>query len=150
VIKNLRINSVVKNLNKILFHKLIFSLKTDLKFSLNSLYINFVNSAQILEINKKYLRHDYSTDIITFDYGKKKLVLDAEIYISLQDAENNAKKYKVPLEQELIQLVIHGVLHLTGFDDKKAQKRVLMKKMENKLVNKHKSLLNRNRAFYVE
>jgi probable rRNA maturation factor len=136
---------VDENLDKILFHRIVALLKKEFNFSIKQLYINIVNSEYLLEINRKFLRHNYHTDIITFDYSKKKLLFDAELYISLQDAEKNAKTYNVSLEQELMRLVIHGVLHLLGFDDKNSKKRVVMKKIEDKLVNEYKYLTNQVR-----
>ena len=87
------------------------------------------------------MKHNYPTDIITFDYSKKKLLFDAELYISLQDAEINAKKYNVFLEQELIRLVIHGVLHILGYDDKSQKNRLVMKRTENRLLNEYMFLI---------
>lgn len=145
MIKNLKVNSIDENLDKILFHRIIALLKKEFRFSIQQLFINFVNSEYLLEINRKFLRHNYHTDIITFDYSKKKLLFDAELYISLQDAEKNAKTYNVSLEQELMRLVIHGVLHLLGFDDKNSKKRVVMKKIEDQLVNEYKYLTNQVR-----
>jgi rRNA maturation RNase YbeY len=75
-------------------------------------------------------------------------LFDAELYISLQDAQNNANKYHVPLEQELMRLVVHGVLHLLDYDDKSPKTKSVMKKVENRLVNKYKFILNNNRVFY--
>lgn len=137
MIKNLKVNSVEKTLDKFLFHKLISLLKKDFDFNIESLLINFVTSDYLLKINKEFLRHNYLTDIITFDYSKKKMMFDAELYISLQDASRNAKKYRKSLEQELIRLVIHGVLHLLGYDDKSPKKQAVMKEMENRLLNKY-------------
>lgn len=137
MIKNLKVNSVERTLDKFLFHKLISLLKKDFDFNIESLLINFVTSDYLLKINKEFLRHNYLTDIITFDYSKKKMMFDAELYISLQDASRNAKKYRKSLEQELIRLVIHGVLHLLGYDDKSPKKQAVMKEMENRLLNKY-------------
>jgi rRNA maturation RNase YbeY len=75
-------------------------------------------------------------------------LFDAELYISLQDTQNNANKYHVPLEQELMRLVVHGVLHLLDYDDKSPKTKPVMKKVENRLVNKYKFILNNNRVFY--
>ena len=137
MVKNLIVNSVHKDINKFLFHRLISGLKKEFGFEIGSLLINFVSSEDLLNINKKFLRHNYLTDIITFDYSKNKHLMDSELYISWQDAAGNAKKYGVSLEQELLRLVIHGVLHLLGYDDKSTEKRVVMKRMENRLVNKY-------------
>ncbi len=141
MVKNLTVNSVHKDIDKILFHKLIYKLKKEFGFGIESLLINFVTSEYLLDINKTYLKHQYLTDIITFDYSKNKRLFDSELYISLQDAARNAKKYNVPLEQELMRLVIHGVLHLLGYNDKRSKQQVVMKRMENRLINKYMILI---------
>lgn len=137
MVKNLKINSTDRDIAKVLFHRLVSLLKKELDFEVGFLLVNFVSSDYILKINKKYLHHDYSTDIITFNYSENKLLLDAELYISLQDAEKNAKKYGNSLEQELLRLVIHGVLHLLDYDDMSKDNKTVMKKIENRLVNKY-------------
>jgi rRNA maturation RNase YbeY len=71
-------------------------------------------------------------------------LFDAELYISLQDAEKNAKNYAVALEQELMRLVIHGILHLLGYDDKIPSKKIVMKIMEDKLVNEYMFLIRQS------
>jgi probable rRNA maturation factor len=135
LIKNLRVNSAKKILlNKTSFHKLISQLKKVLKFEIESLNINIVDTEYILELNKKYLNHKYTTDIITFNYSKDISGLDGEIFISLHDANTNAKKYRVNLDSEILRLVIHGILHLIGYDDMSADKKRVMKRKENKLV----------------
>ncbi len=137
MVKNLTVNSIQNDISKILFHRLISGLKKEFGFGIDSLLVNIVSSEYLLDINKKFLKHLYSTDIITFDYSKNKQYLNSELYISLQDAAENAQKYNVTLEQELMRLVIHGVLHLLGYDDKTPEKRIVMKRMENRLVNKY-------------
>ena len=141
MVKNLSVNSADDSLNKFFFHRVVALLKNEFGFEIQSLYINIVTAEYLLNINKTFLKHDYYTDIITFDYSKKKLLFDAELYISLQDARKNAKKYHVSLEQELMRLVIHGVLHLLGFDDKKPENRGVMKRIENRLTNKYKLII---------
>lgn len=137
MVKNLRIYSK-KNykIDKYLIHRLIKFLKYDLKFTFSAIQINFVSSDQITQINKKYLKHDYSTDIITFDYSTKKQSVEAELYISVEDAHFNARKFGVTFDKEIIRLVIHGILHLIGFDDKTTEKRLIMKRNEDKLLKK--------------
>lgn len=139
------LNVVVKNKTKISkngVHKIVFFLKKELNFSLDSLVVNFVNSENIHQINKKYLNHDYSTDIITFNYSGDNNILDGEIFISVEDAEYNSKKYDVILDNELLRLIIHGILHLLGFDDINASDKRKMKKIENKLVETISTELN--------
>ena len=125
-------------------HKLVGLLRDDLDFSIESLYINFIDGEEIQEINKEYLNHNYSTDIITFNYSGSHLAFDAEIFISIDDAQLNAKKYKVSLNKELRRLIIHGILHLKGYDDIKSMDRAKMKKKENYLLNKYNFALLRS------
>jgi rRNA maturation RNase YbeY len=107
------------------------------------LYINFINSEEIHRINKEYLNHNYTTDIITFNYSGNHLKLDGEIYISINDAKNFARKYKVSLSKELTRLIIHGILHLKGYDDIKKVDRQKMKSRENDLTIKYNFALLR-------
>ena len=98
--------------------------------------ISIITSQEIHKINKQYLQHDFSTDIITFNYSGENNTLDGEIFISLDDAYYNSLKYKVNLDNELLRLIIHGFLHLVGYDDKKPDDKKIMKRHENKLVKK--------------
>jgi rRNA maturation RNase YbeY len=141
LIKNLQVYSSDNSIKKKEVHTLISSLREELNFTLNSFSISFISSKELLQINRKYLKHDYMTDIITFNYSGHSNVLDGEILISTEDASNNAKKYKVSYSNELSRLVIHGILHLSGFDDKKKKDKNIMKLMENKLLNKFKFIL---------
>jgi len=116
-------------------HLIISSLKKELNFSISFLQINFVSSQQIIKINEKYLHHKGSTDIITFNYSEETFNLDGECYICIPVANENADKFGVSLQNELLRLVIHGVLHLLGYDDIDSMDKKVMKKEENKLVN---------------
>ena len=149
MVKDLQIFSEYKNrINKVLFHKLVGKLKKELGFNIVDLQINFVSSAQILDINKQFLNHHYSTDIITFNYSGSHSDLDGELFISLEDAQINADKYKATLDEELFRLVIHGILHLLNYDDQNVNDKRIMKSMENKLLNKHKFILLAKREKY--
>ncbi len=139
IVKNLTIETGgVKNLSKSPIHHLIQDLKSELKIDISSLIINFVSEKEIIEINKKYLGHNYSTDIITFDYAEDSQNIDAELFISYKEAELNAKKFRVTINEEITRLIIHGILHLIGFIDKDKNDRLIMKKFENKLLKKYK------------
>jgi rRNA maturation RNase YbeY len=142
VVKNLQINDVSKKIKKTCIHILIALLKDEFNFAVSSLAINFISSVRIAEINNKYLNHNFSTDIITFNYSGSSNILDGEIFISTEDAVYNAKKYKVDFYTEINRLVIHGILHLIGYDDKKSSDKLLMKRIENKLVKKFSNILN--------
>ncbi|HEX9251282.1 MAG TPA: rRNA maturation RNase YbeY [Ignavibacteriaceae bacterium] len=139
--KNLRIYSIARNIKKKNIHLLVKSLSDELNFSISSLEINFVSADSILSINKKYLKHHYTTDIITFNYSDSGKDIDGEIFISVDDAQINANKFKVSLSDELIRLVIHGILHLLGYDDQTDADKKIMKRLENKLLSKHNFIL---------
>lgn len=141
--KNFRIYSVDKTIQKKKLHLFVKKILEELKLSLNSLELNFITSEKIREINNQYLSHDYSTDIITFNYSEDKKLIDGEIFISIDDAEENAKKYKVKSLEEIGRLIAHGILHLIGFDDLTPDKRKKMKIQENRLIKKYKFILLR-------
>jgi probable rRNA maturation factor len=90
----------------------------------------FCSDNRILEVNKQFLNHDYITDIITFD-NSKELIIAGEIFISINTIEINSKKFKVSFEVELQRIIIHGVLHLCGQDDKTPQQKLEMIRKEN-------------------
>ena len=144
MIKNLTVSNKTKQkLNKREIHKLVSVLKEELKFELESISINFLTEEQIIPINNSFLGHNYSTDIITFNYSGENYTLDGEIFISLDDADFYAKKYDVNLKNEILRLVIHGFLHLLGYDDVNANDKRKMKRLENSLVKKHLNFLTK-------
>jgi rRNA maturation RNase YbeY len=116
-------------------HSVISKIRNNLSLNIRSLEINFVSQETIQKVNNEYLSHDYSTDIITFDYSNERNILDGEIFISLKDAEENSKKYQVTFDNELLRLIIHGILHLLGYDDITLSKRKVMKKAENDITD---------------
>ena len=142
MIKNLSVNyrGTIK-IDKSLIHKIVKKLTEDLNFKISSMQINFVNSKEMTGINSKYLNHNYSTDIITFNYSGTKNELDGEIYISFEDAASNSKRFGVTFIEEVLRVVIHGFLHLSGYDDKDRKDRVTMKRLENRLFNQYRLLL---------
>jgi rRNA maturation RNase YbeY len=137
LIKNLYVSSSSKRINKARIHKLVGLLRKDVEFNIQSLYINFISANEIYDINKKFLKHDSSTDIITFNYSGDHTEIDGEIFISTDDANINARKYKVSLSKEYTRLIIHGILHLKGYDDINKDARTKMKRIENNLTNKY-------------
>jgi rRNA maturation RNase YbeY len=144
VIKNLQvIDKTNYKIDKIILHKLVRKLKSVLNFELSSLLINFLPDIEIREINSKYLKHNYTTDIITFNYSDDKKLIDAELFISPEVARQNSKLFNVTFKEEILRLVIHGILHLSGYDDKKKPDKLKMKKVEDKFVNETKYLIGR-------
>jgi len=136
LVKNLQVYSHDSSVNKRAVHKLISSLKKEFNLNVSFLSISFINSTKVREMNKVYLKHDYETDVITFNYSKKLKDIDGEILISFEEAKYNSKKFNVSYAKELCRLVIHGMLHLLNFDDKDEKRKKIMKLEENKLINK--------------
>ena len=105
----------------------------------------FCNDDKILEVNRQYLQHDYYTDSITFDYcddtlltGKKDTIA-GDLFISLDTVRTNAEQQGTTYEEELHRVIIHGILHLCGINDKGPGEREIMEAAENKalkLLNK--------------
>lgn len=94
----------------------------------------FVNDEKILEVNREYLQHDYYTDIITFDYCEGK-VISGDLFISLDTVRTNAEQVGATYEQELNRVIIHGILHLCGIDDKGPGEREKMEQAENEALS---------------
>ena len=93
----------------------------------------FVNDEKILEINNEYLGHDYYTDVITFDYDEGDVV-NGDIVISLDTVRTTAEMFGKAYEDELYRVIIHGILHLCGLNDKGPGEREIMEKAENKAL----------------
>ena len=93
----------------------------------------FVDDEHILDVNNQYLGHDYYTDIITFDYCEGD-VLNGDLVISLDTVRSNAELFGKPYEEELHRVIIHGVLHLCGINDKGPGERELMEDAENRAL----------------
>ena len=92
-----------------------------------------VGDDYLVEINRKFLNHDYTTDVISFDLGDDGII-DGEIYISIDRARNQARRYKVSLEMEALRLIVHGILHLSGWDDRTRSQKLRMRKRENVFI----------------
>ena len=97
----------------------------------------FCDDQKILEVNNQYLDHDYYTDIITFDYTTGNTI-SGDIFISLDTVKSNADEYGADFETELHRILIHGILHLCGNDDKSPELRADMTNKENKALGQLK------------
>lgn len=93
----------------------------------------FCDDEKILEVNREYLQHDYYTDIITFDYCERNR-LSGDLFISLDTVRSNAEMLGTDYDTELHRVIIHGVLHLCGINDKGPGEREIMEEAENKAL----------------
>ena len=94
--------------------------------------LNFILTNDMVqqEMNRQFLKHNYFTDVISFSWGKKNVV-DGEVYISVDTVKRNALNYKVSYDLEILRVIIHGVLHLCGYEDRSTKERKEMRRLEN-------------------
>ncbi|NLY25052.1 MAG: rRNA maturation RNase YbeY [Bacteroidales bacterium] len=90
----------------------------------------FCDDEKILEINRTYLQHDFYTDIITFDYSEEDTI-SGDIFISIDTVRSNSQKYQTEFMEELHRVIIHGILHLCGVNDKSEEEETEMREAEN-------------------
>lgn len=98
--------------------------------------VNYIlcSDAYLLDINRQYLNHDYYTDVISFDYCEDN-VISGDIFISVDTVADNAKEYGVTFEKELARVMIHGVLHFVGYNDKSDEEVPVMRAKENQYLS---------------
>ena len=106
---------------------------------LGAINIIFCSDNYILDVNMKYLQHDYFTDIITFDYCEKD-VLSGDLFISIDSVRENARFYGTEFADELNRVMVHGLLHLIGYDDHTEADIAVMRQKENYYLQMKASL----------
>lgn len=121
------------SIKKIILKKWISNLIQNENCSLGDLNIIFCSDDYILNINNQYLKHDYYTDIITFDYCVDKTI-NGDLFISIDTVKTNSEKFKTSYNQELHRVIFHGVLHLIGYKDKTTKDEKLMREKENQYL----------------
>ena len=129
-------NLKIKNKTKV--RSLIKSLCLKENKKLGFINCVFCSDEYLVEINKKYLKNDYYTDIITFDHKDSEDNVEGDLYISAERIKENAKNFRVTTEEELVRVIIHGVLHLIGYKDKSKKEKVIMTQKENKYISLYK------------
>ena len=119
--------------NKEIFSRWLISVANDEGYLIDTLVFLFVDDNEILEMNKKFLKHDYYTDVITFgDLEDKKI--SGDIAISIERVLDNSKTYGVEFEEELKRVMVHGLLHIMGYNDKASNDKSVMSQKENKAM----------------
>jgi len=99
-------------------------------FFIGDINLIFTGKEYLLKINQKYLSHDYHTDVITFDYNIEKII-SGDIFISVETVFENAKIYKKNKKEEMLRIIIHGILHLLNYKDKDKKDKIIMKEKED-------------------
>jgi rRNA maturation RNase YbeY len=127
-------NIEIPNFDKQIINRWITDTAADYKKKIGKVTYIFCNDERILEVNKQYLNHDYYTDIITFDYSDGRII-SGDIFISIDTIKSNAEEYNESLDSELQRIMIHGILHLCGQDDKTPELRKEMTEKENRAIH---------------
>lgn len=115
--------------------KWIRAVAADYGFAVGNINYIFCSDERELAVNREFLGHDYYTDVITFDYSTAQ-TLNGDIFISLDTVQSNAEMVGTSFEQELMRILIHGVLHLTGQGDKTPETKAEMTAKEEKALAK--------------
>ena len=135
MVKFLADNIEMPALNERQITRWIKTVAADYGFAVGNINYIFCSDERELEVNRQFLGHDYYTDIITFDYSTPS-VLNGDIFISLDTVRSNAEQLGIAFENELLRILIHGVLHLTGQGDKTPETKVEMTEKEEKALAK--------------
>ena len=117
-------------LNQTKIQRWIRAVAADYGFSVGEIHYIFCSDEKELEVNRSFLQHDYYTDVITFDYSTED-VINGDIFISLDTVRSNAEEADTDFSEELMRIIIHGVLHLTGQADKTPETKAEMTRKEN-------------------
>jgi probable rRNA maturation factor len=123
-----------KKINGHLLKRIVRGLLAELKITKMELGINLVGTREMTLINKTFLKHEGSTDVISFDYDDSELELHGELFVCVDEAVLQAKNFKTSWQSEIVRYIVHGVLHLLDHDDLKPALRRKMKREEDRLV----------------
>ncbi len=133
----------VKKINSRSLRQIVQMLLAELEISRAELGITLVNAKEMARINWQFLRHEGSTDVITFDHAEmrkakseKRNTLHGELFICVDDAVAQARQFKTSWQSEVVRYLVHGLLHLLGYDDLRADLRRKMKREENRLLRR--------------
>ena len=125
--------NIPDSLNQTVLENTIIDLVGSIGYSIEKLSYNFVSKEDLLKLNKKFLKHNTNTDVITFDYSSNK-TLKAEIFISMWAVEASAIELGQSVENEYLRVISHGVLHCMGFKDKTANQIKKIREKEDEFI----------------
>lgn len=129
------VNVEMPAINQALIRRWVADVAADYGRRVGDITYIFVDDEEILRVNQEFLQHDYYTDIITFGYNDGSR-LSGDLFISLDTVRTNAEGLQATYEQELYRVIIHGVLHLCGINDKGPGEREIMEAAENRALSK--------------
>ena len=132
-IKSIDFINIPDSLNQKVLENTIIDLVGSIGYSIEKLSYNFVSKQDLLKLNKKFLKHNTNTDVITFDYSSNK-ALKAEIFISMWAVETSAIELDQSVENEALRVISHGVLHCMGFKDKTANQIKTIREKEDEFI----------------
>ncbi len=119
------------NLNGKIKHKKWIARLVEMEnYSIGNLNVIFTDNEYLRILNKEYLNREYDTDVITFNYNEKEIIA-GDIFISIEQVRINGEQLGIKFVKELDRVIIHGVLHLIGYNDKTQEEKKLMRKKEN-------------------
>jgi probable rRNA maturation factor len=125
-----------KKINTRALKQIAVALLAELKITEAELGIQLVGTKEMAQVNWQFLQHEGSTDVITFGYENAESKLHGELFICVDDAISQAKNFKTSWQSEVVRYLVHGVLHLLGYDDLKPALRRKMKRAENRLMRR--------------
>jgi len=125
--------NIPDSLNQTVLENTIIDLVGSIGYTIEKLSYNFVSKQDLLKLNKKFLKHNTNTDVITFDYSSNK-TLKAEIFISMWAVEASAIELGQSVENESLRVISHGVLHCMGFKDKTANQIKTIREKEDEFI----------------
>jgi probable rRNA maturation factor len=134
-------NFVKKQIDRGKIGKLIEQIFREENKKLGEIEIVFLKDPEILKINREFLKHDYFTDVIAFGYNQRGLI-NGDLCIGIECVSRNALKYNVSFKNELIRVIIHGVFHLIGYDDKNPEGKEEMKRKEDFYLYRYDMTVN--------
>jgi probable rRNA maturation factor len=131
----------VKKIDLRLVKEIVTAILAELEIKHCELEINLLGAKEMAALNETFLGHEGSTDVITFDYSEGKRLrqnvgVSGEIFISVDDAMQQSKKFRTNWQSEIVRYIVHGILHLIGYDDLRSDLRRKMKREENRLLRK--------------
>jgi probable rRNA maturation factor len=125
-----------QKINARLLKQIVGELFVELEIETAELGISLVSAREMTLVNETFLQHEGSTDVITFDHAEKRKYFHGELFICVEEAVLQAKEFGTSWQSEVMRYIVHGVLHLLGYDDLKPHLRRVMKREENRLVRR--------------